>query len=895
MKMRKTGMILATMWLGIGIANGAHVSIDFARKIADGFLMNSLSQTLPCREGGANGGRRMAKDERHGRSVKAAMPNVLDDQQFYIFETENGGFIIIAGEDCAHPVLAYGDKAFPGMSNGEGGGMKGRSVPENVRRWLEGYNYSIRAAVSDGYTTPQEVQAEWAALATGAAVEATPVVEPLLQTTWNQNAEYLNWATYNYYTPVYVYTYEGVDYECHVPVGCVATAMAQVMNYWQWPKQGTGSHSYTHTEYGVQSADFGATSYDWAHMPSALNGETSTDTEIEAVAQLMYHCGVATNMNYGEKGSGTQTVIYGKYDGYSPAEFAFASYFGYANTSESYSRSDFPDTESWTSMLKEELDARRPIMYAGTGEDPQAGGHSFVCCGYDSEDRFYFNFGWGGYYDGYYLCDAVKPSDSGTGGNGSSDYSYNQDVIVGLRPAANEAELSYDFALRLYCDDDDHAVYAPQLDKDSLWYLGEDLTATIVIANYDTLTYNSVVALQVIDEEGRVIATSESVNVNIEDFSYYETSITLKSGISLCPGQYHLQPVYRNAGGGWSPIEARHYWNELAFTVYYWNNLFAYKSDATVKPNPLVEGAQGIVSINIANVRDTAISGIFYASLYSPDDEFVQDIGYVDLSDSPLGSYYYQSFTFSGTITAAPGTYTLLLSYYENGSRIVVGCDGGKAVTHVDVVSAEDAPDYYSLSVNAFEPMNTESQRPLAEGDKFGAYIDIANSGTIDYQGYIIVALFDAKGNQLAYSRYNATIGAQDRLAGFVKIDTSLIAGNYYSGLYYYNAETETYMRITEGESPSWITFTIDSYPESIANTEEGSVRIYPNPVVDALHIDGTEATQWSLYTISGMLVGQQTNSRVILIPMSNLPAGEYIFRMTDSQGETSVHRILKQ
>lgn len=226
------------------------------------------------------------------------------------------------------------------------------------------------------------------------------------------------------------------------------------MNYWEWPETGTGSASVTcsGTTYTV---NFANTTYDWSNMNDKYaqyykEGDQyyteyslGTTAQQNAVATLMYHCGVAVEMDYGtadEGGSGAQTIRYNSTnESYRCAQNALWKNFGYKKSEiKGYLRNGGSGYSSWTkanwiAMLKEELDAKRPIMYAG-GDSQNQSGHSFVCDGYDSDSKFHFNWGWSGYCNGYYDVDALDPGPGGSGSGDSGDYSYYQDVIVGIVP-----------------------------------------------------------------------------------------------------------------------------------------------------------------------------------------------------------------------------------------------------------------------------------------------------------------------------------------------------------------------------------------------------------------------------------------------------------------------------
>lgn len=172
--------------------------------------------------------------------------------------------------------------------------------------------------------------------------------------------------------------------------GCVATAMGQVMKYWNWPDTGVGEHSYIENEYGLLSVNFGATTYDWEHMPNYLNA-SSTSTEVDAVATLLYHCGVAVNMDYGTASQGGSGALHEAAGNLTLpcAENALRNYFKYSPALGNIVRFNFTDDE-WAALLKNEIDHLRPIVYSGTNLSAQVG-HEFICDGYDTTGFFHFN------------------------------------------------------------------------------------------------------------------------------------------------------------------------------------------------------------------------------------------------------------------------------------------------------------------------------------------------------------------------------------------------------------------------------------------------------------------------------------------------------------------------
>ncbi|RPI46042.1 MAG: hypothetical protein EHM46_01055, partial [Bacteroidetes bacterium] len=336
-----------------------------------------------------------------------------NEELLYIFNlTGSEGFIIISGDDMATPVLGYSFES----------GFDVTDVPLNFRKWMEGYKDQIRYIRAH----PGEASAakeEWTSLLEGrdsGIKSSAATVAPLVGTQWDQSPYVNDLCPYDY------------EYGERTVTGCAATAMAQIMKYWNYPKGGSGFHSYEHDVYGTLSANFGTTEFDWTSMPDVVGSPN------QAVATLMYNCGVSIDMNYGPASSGGSGayVIIERSPVTHCVEYALEKYFNYDPSARGVQRANYSDA-AWTSLLKEELNAGRPIEYAGFG----SGGHAFVCDGYDSNDFFHFNWGWGGYYDGYFASDALDPGGTGIGG-GSGGYNYYQQALVGIKPPVGQ--LSYD-------------------------------------------------------------------------------------------------------------------------------------------------------------------------------------------------------------------------------------------------------------------------------------------------------------------------------------------------------------------------------------------------------------------------------------------------------------------
>ena len=302
-----------------------------------------------------------------------------DGVDYYVFNVTDGeGFVIIAGDDRVKPILAYSTT----------GQYDPNNVADGFQFTLDGFREEIQYVREHNLSATPDIIAEWRSVnATGSlnrGRQTRAVVGPLCQTIWNQNYPY--------------------NSECpedpegsggHVYAGCVATAMAQVMKFYDWPDRGTGSHSYYPSGYSQQSANFGETDYHFELMPLALDS-TSTEDEIFYIAQFQHHCGIAVNMQYSGSGSGAYS---------DDVPDALRNYFRY-NCDEHVSNDNWwgwggYTNEEWAQMLKEGgLDELIPLYYSGQDDNWQ-GGHAFVCDGYDENDYFHFNWGWSGRDDAW--------------------------------------------------------------------------------------------------------------------------------------------------------------------------------------------------------------------------------------------------------------------------------------------------------------------------------------------------------------------------------------------------------------------------------------------------------------------------------------------------------------
>ena len=338
----------------------------------------------------------------------------------YIFNGAQG-FVVMAADDCVQPILGYsleGSFAVEGM-------------PSNLIHWLQGYNDEIQFAIDSKLSQSAETKQQWNALLEGNAKAGlySIVVAPLVQTHWDQLPYYNNLCP--------------LINNVRAVTGCVATAMAQVMKYWNYPTTGSGSKTYTSGGQSIGGvtyptipnlyANFGGTTYGWTNMPTQLNSGSS-QTQVNAVATLMFHCGVAVSMQYNVANSPGSSAF--------PTDIptALTTYFRYNSSVNLKYKADYSES-NWLQLVKSDLNAGMPLVYNGYGD----GGHSFICDGYRDDNYFHFNWGWSGTSDGWFALSSLNPGTGGAGG-GSYNFTNNQNAVFGIQPI-NDLQPPTNFSL----------------------------------------------------------------------------------------------------------------------------------------------------------------------------------------------------------------------------------------------------------------------------------------------------------------------------------------------------------------------------------------------------------------------------------------------------------------
>ena len=315
------------------------------------------------------------------------------NNSYYVFNAENNdGFVIVSGDDRTTAILGYGNT----------GNLDMKNLPENVKWWLESYARQIAAL---------DTSLEPVASTTRRSSKAA--ITPLITAKWNQGTPY------NYMCPDGSYKdwdEEGYNVDNRCVTGCVATAMAQVMYYWQWPKTCPTLDSYTTSGHTIKALP--ATTFDYDKMTDTYKYK-ETGEAADEVAKLMRYCGQAVQMKYTPSSSGANLT-----------SRTLSTVFQYSKNVRFLSRDGYTTTQ-WEAIVYDELAAKRPVLYSGSTE---TSGHQFIIDGYDGNGLFHINWGWGGSPDSYYVLSIADPGIEQGAGGSEGAFQYGQDALIGVEP-----------------------------------------------------------------------------------------------------------------------------------------------------------------------------------------------------------------------------------------------------------------------------------------------------------------------------------------------------------------------------------------------------------------------------------------------------------------------------
>jgi len=794
---------------------------------------------------------------------------------FYVFNSGPNGFVMVSGDDLVTPILGY-------SANGT---FDSKNLPPNAEKWFEGFKDQIRFAIENEIPATDEISTDWQNLkegnATNSSFRAVSSVNPLMQTKWDQGVHY------NALCP-----FDNQNSQRTV-TGCVATAMAQIMKYWNYPAVGSGFYSYNHPTYGTLSANFGSTSYQWSSMPNMV-----TSSNI-AVATLMYHCGVSVDMYYGvsaQGGSGAAGAI--------KVAPALKNYFGYPNSVEIKERGSYSNSQ-WINLLKQELDAGKPMYYQGIGN---GSGHAFVCDGYDNNDFFHFNWGWSGSSDGYFTINNLSPGSLGTGG-GSGGYNSNQSVITGIQsPSGTQT-----FNMGLY------NTVTPSANP---IYYGNAFSVTTNISNNGNNTFSGDFCAAVFDADNNFVDYVEiKTGYTLQGgFAYTNNLVFSTTGIfGMLPGTYYVGVFYRSTGGNWVIVANNgSYTNMRQMTVINPNDI-ELNSSMTVTPGTtLTQGQSASVNLNIVNDGTTTFTGQYQVNLYNLDGTFVQTISTINEATGLPSGYTYQNpyLTFStSSISAVPGTYLLAAVHKPSGSPNfqLTGSSYFLNPIKVTVKQPTIQPDQYETNNNQGQAFTL----PIAFSGNTAIRSTVGSNchlgSDYDYYKINLPAGYTYSISPRLHDSYNSSNGNTYTLDALFSYSTDgitwsdafddLISGNisangggtlYFHVAPYFAGETGTYL----------LDMAINRTLITGANEVElsNSVMLYPNPSNGKVTLDFTgiaqNVTQINILNIQGQSIytkSQPKNQYINQLDLSDYPEGIYTIQFQTLTGVLNKKLILKK
>ena len=404
-------------------------------------------------------------------NINLKLVKTVDDNgvvQFYIFNVNDNGFIIVAADDACTPVLGFSfDNIYTGVNE-----------PDGLASLIKAYQKEVNLVKTRNLEADNAISSTWALYTSNdfsshkspSGPSNVNDVAPLLTCTWDQTFPYNAMCPKDAGAPG--------GYSGRVPVGCVATAMSQVMDYWRWPNQGQGYHCYTPPGYSQQCVDFDTTIYDWNGMPNI------SSMECNPMALISWEAGVSVNMQYGANGSGAQAPS---------VPSSMHQYFRYNNTSHFVYRTVYPGNQ-WHDSLQSNLDKGYPVIYQGFNPSE---GHCFVFDGYETGDYYHVNWGWSGAYNGYFLITNLNP--------GGTTFNNNQGAIFNLTPdptqypvycQGNTNVTTYDFGS---IEDGSGPIMDYQNNAACTWLIAPDDSVSKVTLTFDKFNLASGDELMIYD------------------------------------------------------------------------------------------------------------------------------------------------------------------------------------------------------------------------------------------------------------------------------------------------------------------------------------------------------------------------------------------------------------
>lgn len=755
---------------------------------------------------------------------------------FYVFAGENDkGYMIVSADDTAAPILGYADN----------GTFDADNMPANMKAFLEDYKTEMTWAAKNGISTY--------ATTTRATRSA---IAPLLKTTWDQGHPY------NLLCP------SDNGGKCYT--GCVATAIAQIMNYHKWPTKGIGSNTYTPEGFSKSvTADFGATTYDWDNMLNTYTGN-ETDTQKNAVATLMYHCGVASFMDYSSSGSGTIAAY---------AMMALINNFNYDKSLVYHPRVCFKMDE-WEELIYNNLANIGPVYYDGVNDE---GGHAFVCDGY-KDGYFHINWGWSGMSDGYFRLSALDPEVQGAGGS-SSGYNIEQGALLNIQPDKGGTSIPVIVA-------DGNFKATPRTTQKSgsnkLTFTTDGINKFANYSSFDLTNITLGVKLVSASNEVSYVGASTSTSIStlhiIPSFSILSTAFKTT-------GTFTATPAFQYEGK----------WYDIQTAINSINYLTIDVTDTriTITTPALTSGL---------TVIDVVFNSPFYIN-----NNFSMDVSLKCSSEEYLGGIKVALYrTGSNTLSTATDAIPVNLTKDETQTINVISEISGTTITAGDYDLAiidgynNIISEKYPITLNA-APTSTSislSKLKMTDGNTTAVnQSDFSITAAIDCKtGYfnddIYLAIFPATGGSNV-DLYNTPAFIEGGKSSDVEFKCDMTytgtAGKSYMALIYV-VKNNQLTSITANNQILAFTLGKESGIEAVT-VDATEVKMYPNPADGIVNFDAqSDIKAIEIFSLSGAKALSMTDiaGNTTSVDVSILQAGNYIVTITTNDG-IAVKRLIKR
>jgi hypothetical protein len=733
-------MMAGIQW---GVSHAEKISMETAEKVAKNYV-----RSVPKFDtrSAVQLTHKALKDGKRGQPLLRQGGD--EEVYYYVFNVNNDqGFVIVSGDDVAVPVLGYSDN----------GKYDENNLPPNFVYWMDCLSQEIASATENKLQQSAETKAEWERYSKeNVSLRAgSVIVGPLVQTKWNQGAPY------NALCP----EYQGIK----AVTGCVATAMAQIMKYHEWPQSPSPSdsiHSYkTSTkDIGIPKIEAGSATYEWSNMSNTYGSNSDINN---AVATLMYHCGVSVEMDYidvnGESGASTPAVA-----------IALVKYFDYDAGVTSLGR-DYYSYSEWEAKIKTELEASRPVLYYGRSS---TGGHAFVCDGYDNNNFFHFNWGWGGSSDGYFELSALNPSSIGIGG-GTGGYNMQQGMIVGIQANQNN---SPNIILGL-----SDLISS----KTSLSSLTEPFSVSAKeLTNIGSSTINNVYLGVWLCEQNDTPIEYKKTNVTLglpsgyhftNNYSLY-SNYTLPSNLTF--GIYKLYGVFSTTDEPDSPIKilGGNGIKYILVTVNSNNTVTLATTESTAPALSLGSLApvgtlyQNRIGKFTASITNNG-SGDYYSKLSIKLDDSTIETQPVVIPASTT-----KEIGFSGTVSLSPDNHSITLWFDPNNSSPNSTSPApSEQLGNATMVTIQNTPSEPNISVESFSFLNGNSSVPANAPN---LTVKLKNIGGL-FDGAVNIIITNVGTGQLpsigSFGTKNVTIESGKEIDVLFNNPIALSPGSYYA------------------------------------------------------------------------------------------------------------------